>query len=205
MLGVANAAERETHPGLQALIKLDEDMVAQGTTNPEGDEESITLSVNANPSEVEDRVDDSPLGRIMLRTGDSLLRPYEDPEEKTRDLVIGEVLPTAVVIAASKRSWTSGPPFIASSELVDYVSRWVAVGLWYGEQTDEQKGVAVQYLGTRIDFNTYYGQTDITMGRLVVASDRLASDRFYSGHNAKTRYINDRRALKIARAIRELL
>lgn len=199
----ASTAERELPRGRQVFIELDEAMVAQSSTEPIDGRTTVTLSVDGDPTELERSVSDSPLGKVMLGTGDSLLKPYAKRGDKDNDLVIGNVLPSAVEILASRRSWVSTPPFTSSKELVGYVRRWTGVGLWYGEQTDEQKGDAVQYLGIGTDFDTYFNQTETVMGRLVVASSRSTADSSYRGHNEKIRNINDRRVLQVAGLLQE--
>ena len=102
--------------GLQAINELTGEMLASGATEqPEDGARTIALEVAADPDQVERELRGGPLGKIMLGNGRSLLRPYADPSERARDLVIGDVRPSTIEIFASTRNWRSAPPFISST------------------------------------------------------------------------------------------
>lgn len=191
--------------GLQAINELSGEMLASGATeHPEDGARTIGIEIATDPDQVERELRGGPLGKVMLGDGRSLLAPYAESSEKARDLVIGDIRPSAIEIVASTRSWRSTLPFTVSSALTDHSRHHVGIGIWYGERTDKQKGDAVQYVGAGYSFDAFSGYADRTMSRVVAATRRSRGDKYYHGHNQRQREVSDKKLLVVARTVREL-
>ncbi|MEX2014722.1 MAG: hypothetical protein WD885_02195 [Candidatus Saccharimonadales bacterium] len=206
MIGLAASTTGQLPTGQQALAELSQEMLGLDSARHSGEDGlTVSLEIDVDPTQAERELGASPFGKMLLGERRSLLRPYDDPSQRENDLIIGEsVLPSAVELTASSRTWRSPPAFAVSGPLSDYVQRSIGIGLWYGERTDDQKGDAVQYVSAGYQFDTYSGQVDTGISRRVFVPRLLTANRFYRGHNQKQRPINNKKLLLATQAVREL-